>query len=210
MVAENRGAKPNAAGAFAAIRIKYKDGSDEIIVTDEQWQVTDTVPNGNRPGRWQLDELEWETARLLPNTPWKNQTDARIGPTLANASAGVHLRVRASLLKADDLMRTLGRPNRDQIVTSRPNELTTLEAVDLSTSEDLMHHLRSGAEKLTSREELSTPLLVEEIYLLTLNRLPSDGENKLLVQSLGKSPSVDQVTDLLWAITMTPEFLFNR
>ena len=210
MVAENRGSKPNAAGAFAAIRIEYKDGSDEIIVTDEKWQVTDTVPNGNRPGRWQLDELKWETARLLSNTTLKNQTDARIGLTLANASAGVHLRVRASLLKADDLMRTLGRPNRDQIVTSRPNELTTLEAVDLSTSENLMHHLRSGAEKLTSREDLSTPLLVEEIYLLTLNRLPSDGENKLLVQSLGKSPSVDQVTDLLWAITMTPEFLFNR
>ncbi len=210
MTAENRGPKPNAAGAFAALRIEYEDGTDEIIVTDEQWQVSETIPKGNRPGKWNLNALTWETARPLPNVTWKQKTDARIGNTLAVASAGSEHQVRASLLKADDLMRSLGRPNRDQIVTSRPNELTTLEAVDLSTSANLMDHLRSGAEKLATQKELSASQLVEEIYLATLSRLPSEKETMILTQSLGDSPETDQITDLLWAITMTPEFLFVR
>ena len=31
------------------------------------------------------------------------------------------------------MMRALGRPNRDQIVSMRPNDLTTLEAMELGT-----------------------------------------------------------------------------
>ena len=73
-----------------------------------------------------------------------------------------------------------------------------------------MDHLRSGAEKLATQRELSASQLVEEIYLATLSRLPSEKETKILTQSLGDSPEADQITDLLWAITMTPEFLFVR
>ena len=39
---------------------------------------------------------------------------------------------RASLVKSDLLQRSLGRPNREQIVSMRPNELSTLEAIDLA------------------------------------------------------------------------------
>ena len=211
IVAENRGSKPNAAGAFAALRIEYEDGTDEIIVTDESWQVSETVPPGTRPGKWKLDELNWETARVLPNATWKKQTDANIGPTLATASVGSEHRVRASLVKADELMRSLGRPNRDQIVTSRPGELSTLEAVNLSTSASLIEDLRAGAEKLTSGNTGSRPeYLIEEIYLALLTRLPTAEEIEFLRSILGNEPSSDAVTDLLWALTMTPDFFIVR
>src|SRR5262249_46643465 len=36
--------------------------------------------------------------------------------------------IRAALVHADGLMRSLGRPNREQVVTTRPDQLTTLEA----------------------------------------------------------------------------------
>ena len=157
-----------------------------------------------------LQKLKWESARPLINTTWKRKTDSRIGKTLAFASAGSEQQIRASLLKADDLMRSLGRPNRDQIVTSRPNEITTLEAIDLSTSEKLMNHLKSGAKKFATREDLNSHRLVEEIYLATLCRRPSERESKILTQALGTNPDVDQITDLLWAIALIPEFLFNR
>lgn len=210
ITAENRGPKPNAAGVFAALRIEYEDDSEEILVTDASWQVSETVPAGDRPGRWKLDELTWESARLLPNTTWKNATDKRIGETLANASAGSDNPVRASLLKADDLMRSLGRPNRDQIVTSRPNQLTTLEAIDLSTSETLIGHLRQGAERFVGNPEWKGGELVDELFLATVSRFPTEEEKTLVADVLGTEPTTEDVTDLLWSLLMTPEFLLVR
>ncbi len=208
IVAENRGPKPNAAGAFCAVRIEYEDGSDEIIMTDETWQVSQTVPAGNRPGQWKLDELTWASAVPVNIPQWKDATDKRIGTTLATASAGSDNFVRASLLKADDLMRALGRPNRDQIVTSRPSELTTLEAVNLATSDDLVENLKQGAELLVAT--LPSDQLIEEVYLSTLSRFPSESEKSFATEVLGVNPDTATVTDLLWAITMTPEFLIVR
>ncbi|MDF1825362.1 MAG: DUF1549 domain-containing protein [Verrucomicrobiales bacterium] len=208
IVAENRGAKPNAAGAFCAVRIEYEDNSDEIVMTDETWQVSQSVPPGSRPGKWNLDELTW-TSSVSVNVPqWKSATDKRIGKTLARASAGSDRPVRASLLKADELMRALGRPNRDQIVTSRPSELTTLEAVNLATNGDLVANLKKGAEKLI--RAFPAEKLVESIYLSTLSRYPAESEENFASGILGDSPDTATVTDLLWAITMTPEFLIVR
>ena len=208
MVAENRGPTPNAAGAFCAIRIEYEDGTDEIIMTDASWQVSETVPKGNRPGQWKIDGLEWTSAVPVHIKPWKDATDKRIGETLATASVGSDVMVRAALLKADDLMRALGRPNRDQIVTSRPSELTTLEAINLSTSEDLVKDLEQGAERLLQSHKGDT--LIEEIYLATLSRIPTTEEKQVIEGVLGDTPEKGDVTDILWTLTMTPEFLIVR
>jgi len=83
IVAENSGPKPNPAGVFCALRIEYEDGSEEIIVTDEDWQVSQNIPLSEGPSKWKLETLDWEVARVLPSTTWKEKTDARIGRTLA-------------------------------------------------------------------------------------------------------------------------------
>ena len=44
--------------------------------------------------------------------------------------------VRATLVDCDPLMRSLGRPNREQVVTTRPDQLTTLQALDLVERRD--------------------------------------------------------------------------
>ena len=118
--------------------------------------------------------------------------------------------LRASLFKADSLMRSLGRPNRDQIVTSRPNELTTLEAVDLFTSEDLMKYLGLGAEKLIEARGIDKDAIIEDVYLGLLTRFPNRKEKALLRKTLGRNPDADKLTDLLWALVMTPEFFIMR
>ena len=66
------------------------------------------------------------------------------------------------LVKSDFLMRSLGRPNRDQIVTSRPADLTTLEAIDLSNGETLALALKAGAESY-AEDKLSDHELVKQI-----------------------------------------------
>ena len=63
--------------------------------------------------------------------------------------------VRASLLKSDPMMRALGRPNRDQIVSMRPNDLTTLEAMELANGSILAKTLSAGAENLLKRRWVS-------------------------------------------------------
>ena len=45
--------------------------------------------------------------------------------------------IRASLVQANLLMRSLGRPNREQVVTTRPSQLSTLQALDLANGQVL-------------------------------------------------------------------------
>ena len=116
---------------------------------------------------------------------------------------------RAALLVSTPLMRSLGRPNRDQIVTSRPAELSTLEALDLNTSAALLADLRVGAERLLA-ESPEPDALVEAIMLRTLARSPTADERQVMTDFLGPEPTADGVADLLWATLMRPEFLLVR
>ena len=54
-------------------------------------------------------------------------------------------------------MRSLGRPNREQVVTTRPAEMTTLEAIEMSNGQPLAELLRQGRRQLLAR----APGLVE-------------------------------------------------
>jgi hypothetical protein len=107
-------------------------------------------------------------------------------------------------------MRSLGRPNRDQIVSMRPTDLTTLEALDLSNGETLTNALNRGAEKLTERTWKDGAELVHWVYHHALARDPSAGELAAATELLGAKPSAESTADLLWAVMMQPEFLFVR
>jgi hypothetical protein len=208
IVAENQGRSPNPAGVFCAIHLEFKDGSDKIIMTDQSWQVSENVPAGKRPTQWKLHELTWVDPVSVKGASWKNETDKRIGSIFAKAYAGGTKMARAALFKADNLMRALGRPNRDQIVTSRSSELTTLEAVNLATSNALAADLAAGAGRFLVR--FPNDGLVDEIYLATLSRFPTENERAVATTALGEKPGEDAIADFLWAITMTPEFLIIR
>ncbi|MEQ1842260.1 MAG: DUF1553 domain-containing protein, partial [Verrucomicrobiales bacterium] len=207
LVAENGASEPNPAGAYTAVRIVYEDGTAEIITTDETWLVSQKVPKGDKVAKWEIDKLTWESAVPVSLGAWSGAVDPQIGKTLAAVSASSPLMVRASLMNSDFLMRSLGRPNRDQIVTSRPNELTTLEAIDLSNDSTLAKALEAGAGKLAGQ---SPDQLIDQLYLSTLTRLPSDAEKAVLREALGESPGSTEIADLTWAILMMPEFLLVR
>ena len=208
IVAENKGSSPNPAGAFCVIRLVFEDGSDEIFLTDHRWQVSQEVPRGSDPLEWDLSELDWLKPVSVDASPWKATTDKAIGSTLAKASVSSARMVRASLLKSNPLMRALGRPNRDQIVTSRPSELTTLEAVNLASNNELAGKLADAAKRFIG--QIPGPQLVDEIYLAMLTRFPTDRERAFVAAALGAPPSEETVADFLWAIAMPPEFLMLR
>jgi mono/diheme cytochrome c family protein len=111
--------------------------------------------------------------------------------------------VRASMVDADLLMRALGRPNREHVVTTRPDDLSTLQALDLTNGSILTNAVNAGAKALRTTKRSVT---VEDVYLRMLSRMPSAAETAATKAILGDSPTDESWADLLWAMFMHPEF----
>lgn len=209
IVATNGGNSPNPAGLFFEARLTHPGGSESTIVTDDSWQWTAKLPNAK--GRYATPPEDWKPAALVAKPEvWESQVGGTIADLFARASGAPHLMVRASLVKSDFLMRSLGRPNRDQIVTVRPSELTTLEAIDLSNGEILAGTLERGSKYLLQREWQSPASFVSWLYQFTLSREPTASELQLLSESLGPQLTEQGVQDVLWTTIMLPEFQLVR
>jgi len=117
--------------------------------------------------------------------------------------------VRASLVISDALMRSLGRPNREQVVTTRPDSLTTLQALDLSNGEQLTQMLANGAARLVEGNA-SPDNMVQDSFRLALSRPPSGDELQLSSSLIGEDPNQESVSDYLWVLLMLPEFQLIR
>ena len=93
-------------------------------------------------------------------------------------------------MKSDALMRSLGRPNRDQIVTMRPAELTTLEAIDLANGPILAEAIERGAPRWLPADGEATADVVKRLYLAALSRQPTSDELIAGTEMLGRKPIV--------------------
>lgn len=211
VIATNAGAGPNPAGLFFEARLKLADGKELTLSSDEDWQWNPQVP-GMKEGRLEtIAEKSWQPVSVVKTLGvWQQVLEAQGPRLLAQGALAKHDRIRASLIKSDFLMRSLGRPNRDQIVSMRPNEITTLEALDLSNGEALTITLERGAKKLEKKEWAQSDDLVKWVYHQALTRDPSDDELRIAKETLGGNPKAGEIQDLLWAVLMLPEFMFVR
>jgi hypothetical protein len=114
-------------------------------------------------------------------------------------------RIRTSLVAADPLTTALGRPNREQVVTTRSSAATTLQALELTNGKTLAQVLEHGAEKLTSAAP-APDKLIEQVYLQALGRKPSPAEQALVLEHLGDPVNKAGAEDFLWSLAMLPEF----
>jgi hypothetical protein len=129
--------------------------------------------------------------------------------TRAAAIASVEGRARAALVAADPLTTALGRPNREQVVTTRSTAATTLQALELSNGVTLTRMLQRGAGQLLAAKPAPTrDALIARLYLRALGRAPTPAEAKACRELLGPNatPTPDAVQDLLWAVVMLSEF----
>ena len=92
-------------------------------------------------------------------------------------------------------------------MTVRSSMATTLEALELTNGAELTGRLSRGAELVLahSPNKAARPLM-EDVYLSALGRRPTRVEAGLAKPLLGKPVRKEGVEDLLWAITMLPEF----
>ncbi len=139
-----------------------------------------------------------------------SKADATVHPP-REATAPEHRFVRAALVKSDELMRSLGRPNREQVVTTRSDVLTTLEALDLSNGQVFNDILSRGAGALLkSKPKATGDQLAAMIYLRALGRRPSPDELTVARDLVGSPPTPEGLADLLWVVFMLPEFQLIR
>ncbi len=186
IIAKNGGNAPNAAGLFAFLKWTNNDGTDQALGTDASWEfVTSKVveKKGKLPD-WKAEATKG--AKVIPGLAvWKAQVDGQAPSLVEETLRGDARMVRAGLLKSDFLMRSLGRPNRDQIVSMRPAELSTLEAIDLANGETLASWLQQGAQNVI-REERRTEVVFERWMWQALSRRPSPLEMNAAIRALGK------------------------
>lgn len=119
---------------------------------------------------------------------------------------GVAEHTRASFVTADPLMTALGRPNREQVLTTRAAAATTLQALELQNGATLAKWLRRGAEHLLAEPPNTPDALLARVYQRALGRAPTATEAAIGRELLGATTQRDGVEDLLWSLAMLPEF----
>jgi len=203
------------AGGPAALKVEIlaglPDGSSRTIATDGSWEWTSAAPDGN--GRFAKDKEpnDWAPAAVVKTqTTWAKSV-AEFDRKLISASApGPLPMVRAVLVKGTALMAALGRPNRDQVVTSRPGDLTTLEAIQLANEQSLADEFAKGGGTVLEKHGPCVDSLLQWMFAAALSREPSAAEAAVVRDMLGENPTKESVADCLWAIVMLPDFQLIR
>jgi hypothetical protein len=193
----------------------------EHIVTSRAYQSRPVPIRGDAAGEdyvFRGPEVRRMTAEQFMDAVWMLTKTAPAKaaapvslPAFADSVPPERRFIRASLVNADELMRTLGRPNREQVVTTRPDHLSTLQALDLSNGQVLADTLARGAANLLKEKPKATAdERIEDVYRRALCRKPAAEELAAAREILGSPPTPEGLADLLWAVVMLPEFQLIR
>ena len=112
---------------------------------------------------------------------------------------------RAVLVKNDGFLTALGRPNRENVLTSRSTQANLLQALELTNGDRFNTALEAGARKWKEKTDNSEEL-IKGVYRQALGREPHADEIKISLGMLGSSPEDAAVEDFLWAVMLLPEF----
>jgi hypothetical protein len=182
----------------AAVALKEEPPAEDYVFTGPQLR---------RLTAEQFIDALWQITGTAPGKP-----EALVQPPPFPATTPSERRfVRAALVNTDALMRSLGRPNREQVVTTRPDQLTTLQALDLSNGAILADTLQRGAANLRqANPHIVNREWVERIYERALCRKPTEAELTTGSAMLEPAATPEALADLLWAVIMLPEFQLIR
>ncbi|MBI3414995.1 MAG: DUF1549 domain-containing protein [Verrucomicrobia bacterium] len=207
----NDGEKPSPAGLllYARVRQGGKAGGSERVMdfaSDASWRWTSTKKDGwERPN---FDDAAWQSAVVLGEGKLAKSDGRHLAARFSRILSGPtqYGKIRAALVKADPMTVALGRPNREQVITTRASAATTLQALELTNGSTLDILLKRGAEKLIANKIPNAPRLIDELYQRALGRAPTGDEMAAAREIIGEPANKTGVEDLLWAVAMLPEF----
>ncbi len=181
----------------------------QAVALDAAPTAADYVYSGPLPKRMTAEQFVDALWEITDTGPVQPNNKAAVFLTADEKVA--HKSYRSSLEASDPLMRSLGRPNREQVVSDRPATLTTLQALDLANSPLLAETLSHGAANVLKRfEERDSATVIDWIYKYALSRPPTSDERATATELLHSPPTQQGVEDLLWAVLMLPEYQIIR
>jgi mono/diheme cytochrome c family protein len=210
--ATNGGEGLNPAGVlfYARLRSEAPSPTPTNTVVGTQWDFASDASwksSTNRVEGWQkpdFNDAAWGKAQFLGPAgmaPWN------VGPRFAEAVHGraAYGTVRASLVNADPLTLALGRPNREQVTSTRTPTATTLQMLELTNGKTLADILQRGAARIAGNST-DGAAAVRAIFEQGLGRAPSPREATLAASLVGNPAQPAGIEDLLWSVAMLPEF----
>ncbi|WP_298551382.1 DUF1553 domain-containing protein [uncultured Algibacter sp.] len=203
IIGENGGTIANPAGILFALKLDYENGKSILLKSDKSWVSSRDLPEGD----WvavAYDDSSWKKVRNYSTGNFKNWGQ------LLDFTFKPHSEkfARASLVKQHPFMKALGRPSREIVTTSREDQATLLQALELTNGEFFNGILEEGAQSWLIKYGEDSSAIVDDLYEQALNRQPSNEEKTMMLNVLGNVPKQEQLQDAFWAVLMSPEFQF--
>ncbi|HUH46179.1 MAG TPA: DUF1549 domain-containing protein [Arenibacter sp.] len=134
--AVNEGEIANPAGILFALKVTYNDGTEVMIRSDESWKSTD-MPQEKGWEELAFKDEGWKNARNYGADHWGKLVNFSFFPDPPQFA-------RASLVKQHSFMKALGRPSRENVITTRDSQATLLEALELTNGDYFNAVLKEG------------------------------------------------------------------
>ena len=111
-------------------------------------------------------------------------------------------------------LEVFGRPKRLTVCAcERGTEPSIAQVLHLMNSPDTMRKIqdRTGRTARLASSDRAADGIIDELYLATLARFPSEAERQLMQQAFAESNNRREAAeDILWTLLNTKEFVFNR
>lgn len=132
--------------------------------------------------------------------------------------SGLPLGTRATQLPdismRSEFLDVFGRPKRATPVESERTCVTHIgQSLQMISSDFMSNKLRAGNGTAAQLAASGRPIseVIDELYLSSLSRLPTEAEKKiLLAQPISDKQRKEKIEDLLWVLMNTKEFLYNH
>ncbi len=196
----NEGQIANPAGILFALKLSYTDGTKDLKQADKTWKSTASDP----PKGWTnlgFNDNQWINVRDYGSSQWDqlvNFSFEKDKPDFA----------RAGLVRQNGFMKALGRPTRENVATTRDEQATLLQALELTNGEYFNNVLAKGADQWLERHSDGAEI-VETLYQKSFGRKPTKQERSIALNTLGGNKiEKEALQDLLWSTVLLPEFQF--
>ncbi len=184
-----------------------------LMVTSRVYQLSSTPTADNRED---LQNFARYYARRFPAEVMLDTVDQACGvkSNFSNMSSDA----RAVDLPHENFgsyfLDTFDRPRRvTPCECERSTGATLSQVLLLANSDELENKLTQGNGRIDRmfKEKMSTPAMIEELYLATFSRLPTAPEVIQAEAHLAKDPDPRKgIEDVLWSLVNSREFLFNH
>ena len=196
----NEGNIPKPAGILLAMKVIFSNGEETIIKSGNDWKSTAIQPKDI----WQsldYNDEDWGNVRNFGSRHWDKLVNFSFEAKDIDFA-------RASLVRQHQFLKALGRPSRENVATSRDEQATLLQALELTNGDYFNSILKEGAEDWITDYGANGEAIGKNLYLKSLGREPTKSELKIIKNVLGDNPNVNVVQDLFWATLLLPEFQF--